>query len=65
MADKLVGETKPLDDTNAFDFTTREPMGVCALITPWNSPIAILTNKLAPCTYANGQKASSKHAIAK
>ena len=39
MADKLVGETKPLDNPNAFDFTTREPMGVCALITPWNSPI--------------------------
>ena len=52
MADKLVGETKPLDDANAFDFTTREPMGVCALITPWNSPIAILTNKLAPCLAA-------------
>lgn len=52
MADKLVGETKPLDTIDAFDFTTREPMGVCALITPWNSPIAILTNKLAPCLAA-------------
>ncbi|KAK5190086.1 hypothetical protein LTR92_010067 [Exophiala xenobiotica] len=52
MADKLVGETKPLDNPQAFDFTTREPIGVCALITPWNSPIAILTNKLAPCLAA-------------
>ena len=52
MADKLVGETKPLDNPQAFDFTLREPIGVCALITPWNSPIAILTNKLAPCLAA-------------
>ena len=52
MADKLTGETKPLDTLDAFDFTTREPMGVCALITPWNSPIGILTNKLAPCLAA-------------
>ncbi|KIV82201.1 hypothetical protein PV11_04328 [Exophiala sideris] len=52
MADKLVGETKPLDSPQAFDFTKREPIGVCALITPWNSPIAILTNKLAPCLAA-------------
>ena len=52
MADKLVGETKPLDSPQAFDFTIREPIGVCALITPWNSPISILTNKLAPCLAA-------------
>ncbi|KAI1612569.1 betaine-aldehyde dehydrogenase [Exophiala viscosa] len=52
MADKLVGETKPLDSPAAFDFTKREPIGVCALVTPWNSPIAILTNKLAPCLAA-------------
>jgi (Z)-2-((N-methylformamido)methylene)-5-hydroxybutyrolactone dehydrogenase len=52
MADKLVGETKPLDNANAFDFTTREPVGVCVLITPWNSPISILTSKLAPCLAA-------------
>lgn len=52
MADKLVGEVKPTDSPQLFDFTTREPVGVCALITPWNSPIAILTNKLAPCLAA-------------
>lgn len=51
-ADKLVGETKPLDSPEMFDFTLREPYGVCALITPWNSPIGILTNKLAPCLAA-------------
>jgi acyl-CoA reductase-like NAD-dependent aldehyde dehydrogenase len=52
MADKLVGEVKPMDSPQLFDFTTREPYGVCALITPWNSPIGILTNKLAPCLAA-------------
>lgn len=52
MADKLVGEVKPMDNLQLFDFTRREPHGVCALITPWNSPIAILTNKLAPCLAA-------------
>lgn len=29
-------------------FTNKEPVGVCALITPWNFPIALLTWKLAP-----------------
>ncbi|KAF2486938.1 aldehyde dehydrogenase domain-containing protein [Neohortaea acidophila] len=52
MADKLVGEVKPLDSLTVFDYTLREPFGVCALITPWNSPIAILANKLAPCLAA-------------
>lgn len=52
MADKLVGEVKPMDNAEIFDYTLREPYGVCALITPWNSPIGILTNKLAPCLAA-------------
>ena len=52
LADKMNGEVKPMDNINLFDFTLREPFGVCGLITPWNSPIAILTNKLAPCLAA-------------
>lgn len=52
MADKLVGEVKPMDNPEIFDFTSREPYGVCALITPWNSPVGILTNKIAPCLAA-------------
>ena len=52
IADKLVGETKPLDNPLTFDYTLREPVGVAALITPWNSPIAILANKLAPALAA-------------
>lgn len=52
LADKLSGETKPLDEGTMFDYTTREPLGVAALVTAWNSPIGLLTNKLAPALAA-------------
>ena len=48
MADKVTGETKPLDKYSMFAFTTREALGVCALITAWNSPLQLLGNKLPP-----------------
>lgn len=51
-ADKLHGETIPLDRPELFDYTTRVPRGVAALVTSWNSPIAILANKLAPALAA-------------
>jgi len=35
-----------------FDFTRREPVGVAVLITPWNSPMALLCTKLAPALAA-------------
>lgn len=47
-ADKLYGKTIPLDDPSVFDYTVRQPRGVAALITAWNSPIALLANKIAP-----------------
>lgn len=52
LADKLGGTTKTLDRHDAFDYTTREPLGVVALITAWNSPISLLSNKLAPALAA-------------
>lgn len=52
LADKMNGEVKPIDNPFLFDYTTREPYGVCALITPWNSPISVLTNKLPACLAA-------------
>jgi aldehyde dehydrogenase (NAD+) len=52
MADKLSGETKPLDNPALFDYTLREPLGVAVLITAWNSPISLLANKLAPALAA-------------
>ncbi|MBB6453715.1 aldehyde dehydrogenase (NAD+) [Salirhabdus euzebyi] len=52
FADKLQGETIPLDNLNLFDYTLREPLGVTVLISAWNSPIQTLTNKLAPALAA-------------
>ncbi|MBO9355194.1 aldehyde dehydrogenase family protein [Bordetella petrii] len=53
LADKLRGNTIPLDHPDVFDFTVREPYGVVGLITAWNSPIALLANKL-PAALAAG-----------
>ncbi|MFC5749269.1 aldehyde dehydrogenase [Actinomadura rugatobispora] len=47
-ADKLYGRTVPLDHPGMFDFTRRRPYGVAGLVTAWNSPIALLANKLPP-----------------
>ncbi|GAA4323576.1 aldehyde dehydrogenase [Pigmentiphaga soli] len=52
-ADKLWGATIPLDQPNVFDFTVREPYGVIGIITAWNSPIALIGNKL-PAALAAG-----------
>lgn len=51
-ADKLWGKVIPLDERDVFDYTVREPVGVAVLITAWNSPIALLANKLAPALAA-------------
>ena len=51
-ADKIFGDTIPLDQRDVFDFTRREPVGVAVLITPWNSPMALLCTKLAPALAA-------------
>ncbi|MDE2141009.1 MAG: aldehyde dehydrogenase [Elusimicrobia bacterium] len=46
-ADKHFGETIPVG-ASGLDFTVREPVGVCALIVPWNFPLVIATWKLGP-----------------
>lgn len=48
MSDKLSGETLPIDKKDMFVFTDREPLGVVAAITPWNSPLYLTLLKLAP-----------------
>jgi aldehyde dehydrogenase (NAD+) len=45
---QLGGQTIPHDLPNQLLYTRREPLGVVALITPWNFPIAIPAWKLAP-----------------
>lgn len=51
-ADKLFGQQIPLDQPDTLDYLTLEPYGVVALITAWNSPLALLANKLAPALAA-------------
>ena len=51
-ADKLWGKVIPLDQADIFDFTVREPLGVAVLITAWNSPMGLLSNKLGPALAA-------------
>jgi len=45
---QLGGQTIPHDLPGNLLFTRREPLGVVALITPWNFPIAIPCWKMAP-----------------
>ena len=44
---KIYGETNP-SDPSFFNYTLREPVGVCGQIIPWNGPIAMLAWKIAP-----------------
>ena len=52
LADKLEGSVLPMDKPGYFAFTKREPMGVVAALTPWNSPLMLATWKLAPALAA-------------
>jgi acyl-CoA reductase-like NAD-dependent aldehyde dehydrogenase len=45
---KLQGTTNPVSYPDTLHYTRREPVGVNALITPWNFPLMILAWKLAP-----------------
>jgi acyl-CoA reductase-like NAD-dependent aldehyde dehydrogenase len=55
-ADKIEGRVIPTDKPNYLVYTRREPVGVVGAITPWNSPLLLMTFKLAPglaagCTF--------------
>jgi (Z)-2-((N-methylformamido)methylene)-5-hydroxybutyrolactone dehydrogenase len=52
LADKIRGSTVPLSKPGYFGYTVREPVGVCAAITAWNSPLLLMTWKLAPALAA-------------
>jgi len=52
-ADKMHGDVIPLDQKDTLDLAIREPYGVVACVTAWNSPVAILTNTL-PAALAAG-----------
>jgi len=52
-ATKLGGETlSPSSPNSLLSYTLREPVGVVGLITPWNFPLTMATNKLAPALAA-------------
>lgn len=52
LADKIQGATLPIDKKDMFVFSSREPLGVVAAITPWNSPLYLTALKLAPALIA-------------
>jgi (Z)-2-((N-methylformamido)methylene)-5-hydroxybutyrolactone dehydrogenase len=52
FADKLEGSTIPTDKSNFLVYTRREPVGVVGAIVPWNSPLLLLSWKLAPALAA-------------
>jgi aldehyde dehydrogenase (NAD+)/betaine-aldehyde dehydrogenase len=49
---KITGVTSPVSIPGMLHYTRREPVGVCALITPWNFPLSIAVWKLAPALAA-------------
>ena len=50
-ADKLAGETIPAEP-EYFSYTLREPLGVIGAITPWNFPLCMASQKVAPALAA-------------
>jgi len=52
LADKIQGSVLPSDKPGIFNFTKYEPLGVVGVITPWNSPLLLLSWKLAPALAA-------------
>src|SRR5438105_1503181 len=51
-AKRVYGETIPSTDNNKRFLVIKQPIGVCAAITPWNFPIAMITRKVAPALAA-------------
>ncbi|CAJ0815962.1 NAD/NADP-dependent betaine aldehyde dehydrogenase [Ralstonia flaminis] len=45
---QINGRTYPVDD-QMLNYTLYQPVGVCALISPWNVPFMTATWKVAPC----------------
>ncbi len=45
---RLYGQTVPSELRDKFAMSVRQPLGVCAVITPWNFPMAIPSWKIVP-----------------
>lgn len=51
-AKRLYGDTLPTTGVDRRLMVIRQPIGVCAAITPWNFPAAMITRKVAPALAA-------------
>lgn len=49
---RAFGETIPSPWSDSRLFTIKQPVGVCAAITPWNFPCSMVTRKVAPALAA-------------
>jgi len=65
-ADKISGETLPIDKPDLFVFTKREPLGVIAAVVPWNSQLFLVAVKIGPALAAGNTVVlkASEHASA-
>lgn len=65
-ADKVSGETLPIDKPDLFVFTSREPLGVVAAVVPWNSQLFLVAVKIGPALAAGNTVVlkASEHASA-
>jgi len=66
-ADKIAGETLPIDKPDLFVFTNREPLGVVAAVVPWNSQLFLVAVKIGPALAAGNTvvlKASEHASVA-
>ena len=65
-ADKIHGDTLPIDKPDMFVFTDREPVGVVAAVVPWNSQMFLTAVKVGPALAAGNTIVlkASEHASA-
>ena len=65
-ADKIHGDTLPIDKPDMFVFTDREPLGVIAAVVPWNSQLFLSAVKIGPALAAGNTIVlkASEHASA-
>ena len=66
LADKVQGDTLPIDKPNMWTITVREPLGVVAAVVPWNSQLFLVAVKIAPALAAGNTVVlkASEHASA-
>ncbi|WP_120501593.1 aldehyde dehydrogenase [Roseovarius sp. EL26] len=65
-ADKINGDTLPIDKPDMFVFSNREPLGVIAAVVPWNSQLFLTAVKIGPALAAGNTVVlkTSEHAPA-